>query len=312
MAGRIARVPEVAFVLSPAQPARLRALADTLAFELGVQGVPAAVHLGPFPGSGPERVFVLLNPRQYVEAEGEAALPADAVMRRTICLCDEPPPAQRHDADWERLDRAGALFSIDPHDRRELGLQGLHPRLLRPGYSRSLDRFSATAERPVDIAFVGEKTDRCARLLNEAGEILAGRRCRLDGADQTASAQSPGTGCGELLAGTKVMINLHAGEDPRLEWRDVLDAMHCGAVVVSEHAAAISPFVAGEHLFVAAPEAVGHVAAALLRDPERLAAVRSAAYERLSAWLPYALPVSVLRAAIVELVGEAEPEPQPA
>ena len=41
-----------------------------------------------------------------------------------------------------------------------------------------------------------------------------------------------------------------------------------------------------------------------MRDPERLAALRTAAYERLSTWLPFALPVAVLRAAIVELVGE--------
>lgn len=304
-------MPEVAFVLSPAQPARLRALADTLAFELGLQGVPSSVHLGPFPRTGHERVFLLLNPRQYVACEGEDALGGDAVMRRTVCICDEAPPAQRSDPDWERLNRAGALFTLDPHDRRELGLQGLHPRLLRPGYTRLLDRFSAEAERPVDVAFIGERSDRSAPVLDSAAAVLAGRSCRLEGADPAATADSIEAAPGELLSGAKVMLNLHRGADARLEWRDVLEAMHCGAVVVSEHSAAIAPFVAGEHLFVAAPGAVAHVAAALLRDPERLAAVRSAAYERLSTWLPYALPASVLRAAIVELVGEPAPVLQP-
>ena len=44
-----------------------------------------------------------------------------------------------------------------------------------------------------------------------------------------------------------------------------------------------------------------------MRDTERLAALRTAAYERLSRWIPFALPVAVLRAAIVELVGEPVP-----
>lgn len=302
-------MPEAALVLSPAQPAALRALADTLAHELGLQGVPSTVHLGAFPPSRPDQVWILLNPRQYVACEGNDALPGAAGMRRTICVCEERPPAERDDEDWLRLDRAGALFTLDAHDRRELALQGLHPRLLRPGYSGSLDRYSAVADRPIDVAFTGERTDRTAPLLADAAEVLAGWSCRLDGAERSGTAGSPGPAPAELLAQSKLIISLQPTPDRRLRWREVIDAVHCGAVVVSEHGAGIAPFIAGEHLLVAGPHAVGHVAAALLRQPERLAAIRAAAYERLSAWIPYALPVSVLRASIVELVGEPEPQP---
>ena len=57
----------------------------------------------------------------------------------------------------------------------------------------------------------------------------------------------------------------------------------------------------------ASADSLPFVAESLLRDPERLAALRTAAYERLSGWIPFALPVAVLRAAIVELVGEPVP-----
>ena len=58
------------------------------------------------------------------------------------------------------------------------------------------------------------------------------------------------------------------------------------------------------NLFVGSRASLPHIAGALLRDPERLRRIRVAAYDRLRTWMPYALPVSVLRAAIVELVGE--------
>jgi glycosyltransferase EpsE len=107
-----------------------------------------------------------------------------------------------------------------------------------------------------------------------------------------------------LLSQTKVVINLHCGEQTLLEWRRTLDAIHAGAVVVTEHSHGIAPLTPGEHLLVSSPDALPFVAESLLRDPPRLARIREAAYERLRNWIPYALPVSVLRAALVELVGE--------
>ena len=88
----------------------------------------------------------------------------------------------------------------------------------------------------------------------------------------------------------------------------MLDAIHAGAVVVSEHATGLAPLEPGTHLLVAAADALPYVADHLLSDPDRLAQLREQAYERLSTWIPYALPVSILRAAIVELVGEALPD----
>ena len=79
-------------------------------------------------------------------------------------------------------------------------------------------------------------------------------------------------------------------------------------MVITEHADGLVPLVAGEHLFVSSADALPYVVEAVLRDERRLADVRAGAYERLSGWLPYALWVSVLRAAIVELVGEPVPD----
>jgi hypothetical protein len=78
-------------------------------------------------------------------------------------------------------------------------------------------------------------------------------------------------------------------------------------VVVTEHSSGIAPLNPGQHLLVAGADALPYVVEDLLGDGQRVARLRSQAYERLTNWIPYALSVAVLRAAIVELVGEPVP-----
>jgi hypothetical protein len=304
-------VPQVAFVISERQGYPLRELADTVAHELQLQAVPSSVHVDGFPAYRPDRVYVVLDPRAYVAAEGDGALPDDAILRRTIFLCVERPPLSADDPHLELLERAGAVFTIDQRSVVALQRLGIPARLMRPGYSTSLDHFGPTADRPVDVTFVGAHTLRLERYLDRAAEVLSRYNCALHlvaGRRSAETAASPLTqDKWRLLAQTKVLINLHCGEETRLEWRRVLDGIHAGAVVVTEHSSGIAPLVAGEHLLVASADALPYVVQSVLADEDRLARIRTQAYERLSTWIPFALPVSVLRAAVVELVGEPDP-----
>ncbi len=305
-------VPDVAFVMSARQPYPLRELAATLEHELALQAVPSALHLGRFPAHRPDRVYILLDPRGYTEIEGEQALPGDPILKRTIFLCAERPPADGDDAHLDLLRRAGAVFVLDQRAVVAMHRLGIPARLMRPGYSTALDHFDPEAERAIDVMFLGAHSLRRTRYLSRAARVLARHNCLLQISDDAPAAGDTssflGAGRWPLLARTKILINLHRDEDTRFEWRGALDAIHAGAVVVTEHASGISPLVAGEHLLVAGADSLPFVVEALLRDEERLARLRAAAYERLSTWIPYALPVSVLRAAIVELVGEPVPE----
>jgi len=299
--------------MSADQPYAVRELAETVGYELEHQAVPYSVHLDGFPDSRVDRVNVLMDPCGYVAAEGAQALPDDAVLRRTIFLCSQPPPTGEDVAELALLRRAGAVFALDQRAVLALHRLEIPARLLRPGYSRSLDRYDPAALRPIDVAFLGVRTARRAPYVASAARVLAHRACRWVVANRPPTAADGDADAPlarerwSLLAQAKVVICLHAGTDTRFAWREALDAIHAGAVVVSEHASGIAPLVPGEHLLVAAAAAVPDVADSLLRDPERLAGLRAHAYERLSGWIPYALPVSVLRAAIVELVGEPVP-----
>jgi hypothetical protein len=299
-------MPEAAFVMSTHQHHPLRELAESARHELELQAVPSSLHVGGFPEPRPDRVYVLLDPRSYVAAEGAEALPDDAILARTVLLCVEPPPTDPSDPHLALLRRAGAVFAIDQRAVVTLSRLGIRARLLRPGYTRIHDYFDPAADRPIDVLFLGAHTLRRTRYLNRAAHVLARLNCAvyLAGPEQSslpADAKWP------LLAQTKVVVNFHGGEQSRLEWRRVVDAIHAGAVVVTEHSSGIAPLVAGEHLLVASADSLPFVAESLVNDPERLATMRIAAYERLSAWIPFALPVAVLRAAIVERVGEPMP-----
>jgi Glycosyl transferase family 2 len=304
-------MPEVAFVMSDGQRFPLRELAATLGFELEQQGVPCTITLGGFPEARPGLVHILLDPRGYVAFEGEQALPSDAILRRTVFLCAEPPPTDGEKEHIALLRRAGAVFATEQRSVLALHRLGIPANLIRPGYSKYLDRFDATAERPIDVMFLGEHTLRRTGYLRGGAGVLARHNCLLQISEGIPTAgdtsSSLAQGRWPLLAQTKVLISLHGDEESRqFDWRGALDAIHAGAVVVAEHSSAIAPLVPGEHLLVASADALPFVVEGLVSDEQRLARLRSQAYDRLRTWIPYALPVAVLRAALVELVGEPE------
>ncbi len=176
-------MPEVAFVMSSRERHSLRELADAVAYELGLQAVASSLHAGAFPEPRPDRVFVLLDPRGYVAAEGTGAVPDDAILARTVLLCVEPPPTDPSDPHLALLRRGGAVFVIDQHAVLALSRLGIRARLLRPGYTRIHDHFDPDAERPIDVLFLGARTPRRTRYLDAAAPVLQRMSCEVRTAD---------------------------------------------------------------------------------------------------------------------------------
>ena len=296
--------------MSPEQNWYLREFVETVRYELGQQSAPSTLHLDGFPEPGPETVYVLVAPHEYVALEGEGALPDDEILRRTILLCAQPPDALDPDGGAEMLRRAGAVFDINARSVAALRRAGIPARHLRPGYSKLRDVFDPEAEREIDVMFLGSHTLHRTRQLSRCARLLARHNCLL----QLSDASHPNTGGSssfiaegksDLLKRTKIILNVHRGADTYLEWLRVLDAIHAGAVVVTEQSNGLSPLVSGEHLLVAGPESLPYVLEAALRDDDRLRRLRSQAYEQIRSMLPFARSVSVLRAAAVEIVGRS-------
>ena len=263
-AGYDRAVPEVAFVMSPRQHQSLRELAEALGTSSELQAVPARCTWAGFPEPRPDRVYVLLDPRGYVAAEGAQALPDDSIMARTVLLCAEPPPTDSGDPHLEVLRRAGAVFAIDQRAVVALSRLGVRARLVRPGYTRVHDHFDPGTPTP-DRRAVPRRSHAAPDALSRPCRARPGASAlrpapRAGGAGRERDAPVSADRRWPLLEQAKVLINLHSGESTRVEWRPVLDAIHAGAVVVTEHSSGMAPLVAGEHLLVASADSMPFVA----------------------------------------------------
>ncbi len=294
----------------------MQELGETIRYELELQDIPCTVHTDGFPEPRPGLVYALLAPREFVALEGEEALPGDSILKRTVFICADPPGEPLDDATEALMWRAGAIFDIDVRSLGRLHRAGIPARSLRPGYSALRDRFDPSAPRPIDVIFLGTASSRRTRLLHRCAGVFARHNCLLQLADPSERNAGGSTSFlaaekYDLLARARVVVNLHRDAEPYLEWLRMLEAMHSGAVFVTEHASGLAPFVAGEHLLVASEQSLPYVVEAVLRSPELAARLRDAAYERLKSWLPFAMSIGVLRAALVELVGRPVPDKTP-
>ncbi len=275
-------MPELAVVMTAGVDRALSELVEAVCAELRLQGVD--VSLGDrFAPPEADRVWCLVSPHGL---SGDA-VPGDPILRRTVVLASRTPP---DGAERELLRRAGVVFALTPGAVTELGRLGVAARLLRPGWSAGLDHFDAAAPRPLEIAFTGAGSPRGDDWLVAARTVLAAHEiCPVSAADPR-------------LQRARLAVHVPPVAGMRLGWQPMLGAALSGAVLVTEPASDLEPFVPGEHLLVASGDALADVVAAALTDPERLSRIRAAAHKRARSWLPLALPVSFLRAAIVELL----------
>jgi GT2 family glycosyltransferase len=97
------------------------------------------------------------------------------------------------------------------------------------------------------------------------------------------------------------MLNLHQSGFPYFEWARVLDAIHCGCAVVTEHSMDYYPLRPGTHFASARPEDLGDVVEWIAKDEATRQRLATSAYEMVRSELPLARSAEALVAAAAEL-----------
>ena len=298
-------------------------LVEALRAELDAIGVRTSVSSDGFPEPTEDLVYALIPPHEYVAVEGEAALPDPEVLARTIYICAEQPDSVHFDQNIELARRhpPGALFDINLRAVEIFHQRELPAQHLSLGYTPGWDRFNSAPDRPVDVAFLASQTVRRLDHLRLAAPTLARWRSELRISDNSRpnTGPSPTFIVGDrklsLLARSRVLLNLHQGEEPYFEWLRVIEAIHCGAAVVSEHSTDYSPLVPGEHFLAGRPESLPLLVEALLEDDGRRRAMAQAAYDFLRAELPMSAAAARLGRVVVELASaplrDADPRREP-
>ena len=258
----------------------LEVVADAVS---GVGGT-VSLHVGAFPADDGESVYVVV-PHEYFVLTPRDQLPPPALLARTVGFCVEHPGTATFGTTVAWVACLGAAVDINRDSTEELRRRGFPARRFVLGYSRLWDRWhgNAAADRPVDITYLGTTDVRRDFFLGGQARALSEWRTQLLIPPHEQMTRSRpdflmGAAKHEHLARSRVLLNLHRGGAHALEWVRVLEAMVNGCVVVSEHSTDIAPLEPGVHVAFARPHGVVDVAAALLRHPDRLAAMRDAAY----------------------------------
>lgn len=233
----------------------------------------------------PEDVLVVLPTHEYAALEGSTWADDPLVTRRMIGITAEQPGSQFFATNVALGARLGAVFDFSQHAVGAYRRDGVPAQHLPFGWTPSWDRFSAEPAYDRDLLFLGCVSGRREQALSQLTRPLWQREAMLVMSDNSApNWQDVGSFVTRdikkaLLAGSRVLLNLHQSNEPYFEWLRAVEAAHCGAVILSEPSIHQEPFVSGRHLHVAPIPAMPAVLDALLDDPDRLRSLRAAAYE---------------------------------
>jgi glycosyl transferase family 2 len=291
--------PEFSFTLARGQNQFFVELAEALAYELRVLGVVASIEVGEIPVPREGLVHVFLPPHEYVSLSRYRPLPP--LLRRSIVISAEQPDSHFFAANLPLARDAGAVFDINPRSVRAYRSEGIEASLIELGHTRLWDRFEGPRldgeaaharhleirERDIDILFLGRLTRRRTLALASYAGILERFRCHLGLSDNSrpnlvsGAAFVAGEEKRDLLARSKVLLNVHGEDEPYFEWLRVAEAICAGCAVVSERSSDVAPLESGRQLLSGALGSLGHLCALLVEDAPRRERMRTDAYELL-------------------------------
>jgi hypothetical protein len=289
----------------------LEAFGSALA-ERGLR-IERSVDCFPAPAEDLVCMFVAHEFGAFVE---EDAYPTPEQLRRSVAVCTEQPGTDWFEFSLNFAAPAGAVVDLNAVGVAELRRRGIAAEHARLGYVAEWDAWQGREDspRPIDMAFLGRHTEERARTIARCRPALEQGRAAIHLTETLLPHRAgsayflTGRRRSELLASSKVLLNVHQQELPYLEWHRVLNAVLNGCVVLSEHATQTSPFEPGTHYFSCRRSDLPHVLDALIEDPDRLAQTRSAAYRLVREEMPLSATADVLMAA-VERAGR-EPLPR--
>jgi len=287
-------VPRLVFVNAAGALSDAGELLLALAAEARELGAEVEVSTAGFPGPQEDEVYVFA-PGDAFGVPGQPQ-PSSAQLRRSVAVC-EAAPAGPLDSAYLHARRAGAALTPDPTGAALLRRRGVPTAEIKLGLSVAWNGWDPASvngapagpeERPVEVACIAVRGVENDRLLASFAPTLWRRRSCLLGPPRRAGATSapdhpPALPRGrerlELLRGSKLLLIGLGEESPPVERLRALQAAASGAALAAGHGCELDPLLPGAHLAPAEPRNLAFVADRLLREPERLLALRDAAFE---------------------------------
>jgi hypothetical protein len=231
-----------------------------------------------------DRTIAVVVPHEYFAVAPREPAAVDA---RTLAFGVEHPGTDTFEASARHSARLGGRFEISEESVGELSGRGTAVEHFPLGYVPSWDRWRGQdVQRPVDVAYLGTADDRRLAVLAANASDLAAVRTELllpphEPMTETRPDFMTGDEKWQLLARSKILLNLHREGKTAFEWVRGLEAMANGCLVVTEPSTDLGPLEPGVHLLVAAPSQVGVVIRSALARPDLIASLTHNAYDLL-------------------------------
>ena len=258
-----------------------------------------------FPAPADDLVYLFI-PHEYMALVDPLAHPTLTQLNRSVAISTEQPGTSWFDTTFEFARSAGAVVDINPLAAEEMRRRGVRVEHAQLGYIPSWDVWGGDRgrERDIDLAFLGRFTDDRGHVLARCRPALERRRAALYLTETVkphmkgAAYYLAGRRRSELLADSKLLINIHQQNLPYLEWHRILSAVLNGCVVLTEHSLMTEPFRPGEHFVSGRLSDLPLLIEGLLAEPERLERIRHDAYDLVRSEMPMSAAVEVMIGAI--------------
>jgi Glycosyl transferase family 2/Glycosyl transferases group 1 len=263
-------------------------IAEALGDAIARSGREIRLHRTGLPRSEPGTINLVVAPHEYFtlyEGASESALVKAA--SESICLGVEQPGTHWFEYGTRYASYGPLALDINRRGVTEMRRRGIETYRLHPGYYEGWDAWggSTSKERPLDVLFLGSITERRAGFLAESASILTQWSCDLrlfigdrpirDGTEHFVH----GPAKHEMLASSRVLLNVHQGERDYFEWIRVLEAMANGCLVVTETSGGYAPLVPSKHFLQAPLASLAGTMDGILRNEDLRSELAMHAYE---------------------------------
>ncbi|MGZ4672312.1 MAG: glycosyltransferase [Ilumatobacteraceae bacterium] len=265
----------------------MREIAEHLVEALVLAGRNAELVIDDLPDAADDPMHnLVVAPHEFFVLSPAAEPDRLRAAAASVCINTEQPGTPFFDLAMTYASRGPVVLDINPFSLdavHRLGMAAVH---LPLGCTPSMDAWNGDHRaRQTDIAFMSGRTPRREQFIAGAGGMLWEWRTdlRFFSWHRPILGEAPSFSMGAAklaaLADTRILLNVHRGDEPYFEWARVVEAIANGCVVASETSVGIEPLVPGVHFLMAPFEHLAEQAIALAFDEPRRLAMAEAAYK---------------------------------
>jgi GT2 family glycosyltransferase len=228
---------------------------------------------------------IILTPHEYYNLFLLEQIPrktARELSTNLVFLCTEQPATGWFEQNLRWSCYARAVADINPLGVESYRAHGIRAHHLPLGYHELLAHSEEKPAREIDLVFLGSLTSRRERFFARHTDFFSQRNCHLRfvplGFAKTELSRSylPAAQRNALLAGSKILLNVHYSDQRYFEWHRMLVGLANGCCIITENCAGYAPLIPNKHFVMVEHEALIDACQYYLEHPDQCARIAEA------------------------------------